>query len=206
MERERFESAYQELAPWDIPGPQPAIPDLEEAGMIRGSVLDVGCGTGENALYLASRGHEVWGLDFVPVAIGRATEKATEKGLSVHFQVGDALKLDQLGRTFDTVIDCGLFHTFTDLERPLYVASLSKVVRPGGAVHILCFSDQEPHGQGPRRITQEEIRSAFRDGWEVVEIRAARFTTTDHPEALSFTPGGPKAWLASINRTEGRPA
>jgi ubiquinone/menaquinone biosynthesis C-methylase UbiE len=201
MGPERFKSAYQEKAPWDIPGPQPAFVGLEESGAIIGSVLDVGCGTGENALYLASRGHEVWGLDFVPVAIERATVKAQERGLSVLFQVGDALKLDQLGRTFDTVIDCGLFHTLTDDDRPLYEAGLATIVRPRGSVHILCFSDQEPPGQGPRRVTQQEIRDAFRDGWEVVEIREARFQTTDHPIALTFTPGGPKAWLASINRT-----
>ena len=112
-----------------------------------GSVLDAGCGTGENALYLASRGHEVWGLDFIPVAIERADVKAQERGLNVHFQVGDALKLDQLRRTFDSVIDCGLFHTFTDEERPLYVSGLATVVRPGGSVHILCFSDNEPPGR-----------------------------------------------------------
>ena len=201
MGPEHFESAYQETAPWDIAGPQPAVVGLEEAGEIRGSVLDAGCGTGENALYLASRGHEVWGLDFVAVAIDRAQAKAKDRGLGVHFQVGDALKLDQLGRTFDTVIDCGLFHTFADLERALYVSGLASVVRPAGSVYILCFSDQEPPGQGPRRVTQQEIRDAFRDGWLVAEIRESRFQTTDHPEVRTFSPGGPKAWLATINRT-----
>jgi SAM-dependent methyltransferase len=200
MDRERFASAYEETAPWDIAGPQPAFVGLEEAGEIRGSVLDAGCGTGENALYLASRGHEVWGLDFIPVAIERA--KAKDRGLSVHFEVGDALKLDQLmSRTFDTVIDCGLFHTFTDEERPLYISGLATVLRPGGSVHILCFSDQEPPGQGPRRVTQGEIREAFRDGWQVTEIREARFQTTDHPDARTFSPGGPKAWLGTITRS-----
>jgi len=201
MDRERFESAYRETAPWDIAGPQPEIVGLEESGEIRGSVLDAGCGTGENALYLASRGHEVWGLDFVPLAIERANVKAKERGLPVHFQVGDALKLDQLGRTFDAVIDCGLFHTFTDEERPLYVSGLATVVRPGGSVRIICFSDQEPPGVGPRRVTQQEIRGAFADGWQVNEIREARFQTSDHPEAKTFSPGGPKAWLALITRT-----
>ena len=200
MSKEHFESAYQETAPWDIPGRQPAFVGLEEAGLIRGSVLDAGCGTGENALYLASRGHEVWGLDFIPVAIEGA--KAKERGLGVDFQVGDALKLDQLGRTFDTVIDCGLFHTFADEERPLYVSGLATVVRPGGSVHILCFSDQEPPGQGPRRVTQQEIRDAFRDGWQVTEIQEARFQTTDHPVARTFSLGGPKAWLATITRSD----
>lgn len=201
MDREHFESSYQERAPWDIAGPQPAFVGLEEKGAIRGSVLDAGCGTGENALYLASRGHEVWALDFVPAAIERANVKAMERGLSVHFQVGDALKLDQLGRTFDTVIDCGLFHTFSDEERPLYVSGLARLVRPGGSVHIVCFSDQEPPGEGPRRVTQQEIRDAFRDGWQVTKIEESRFTTTDHPATRTFSPGGPKAWLATITRS-----
>jgi cyclopropane fatty-acyl-phospholipid synthase-like methyltransferase len=204
MDLEHFESAYQEAAPWDIPGPQPAVVGLEDKGGILGSVLDAGCGTGENALYLASRGHEVWGLDFIPVAIERARGKAKERGLSVHFQLGNALKLDQLGRTFDTVIDCGLFHTFSDVERPLYISGLAAVVHPGGTVQVLCFSDQEPPGQGPRRVTQQEIRDAFRDGWQVTKIREARFQVADHVDARTFSPGGPKAWLATIKRKDSR--
>ena len=78
---------------------------------------------------------------------------------------------------------------------------LSRVSRPGGRVHIVCFSDEEPPGAGPRRITQAEIRDAFRDGWSVVEIRPERFDVTDHPEARTFSPGGPKAWLATLRRT-----
>jgi SAM-dependent methyltransferase len=200
MERDRFASMYQGQAPWDIPGPQPEFVRLEESGAIRGSVLDVGCGTGENALYLAARGHEVWGLDFVPVAIERARAKASERGLSVHFQVGDALRLDRLGRTFDTVIDCGLFHTFSDEERPVFVKGLARVLPPGGVYHMLCFSDQEPPGEGPRRITQREIRDAFRDGWEVREIQESAFEIANYPGAPQFSPGGPKAWRATIVR------
>jgi SAM-dependent methyltransferase len=202
MDRERFETAYEGEAPWDIPGPQPVIEALEHAGAIKGSVLDAGCGTGENALFLASRGHEVWGIDFVSVAIERAASKASQRGLPVHFQAADALQLGLLARSFDAVIDCGLFHTFSDEERPQYVSGLANVVRPGGRVHLLCFSDQEPPGVGPRRVRQQEIRGAFGAGWDVVEIREARFRTTDHPDALTFTPGGPKAWLATIVRVE----
>ena len=99
------------------------------------------------------------------------------------------------GRIFDMAIDCGLFHTFADEDRPRYVSGLSTVIRPCGRVHILCFSDQEPPGQGPRRVTQQEIRDAFRDGWQVVKIRDTRFQTTDHPEAKAFSRGSPKAWL-----------
>ncbi len=200
MGPEHFESAYQESAPWDVAGPQPAFVELEEAGEIQGDVLDAGCGTGENALYLASKGHFSWGLDFIPVAIERAIAKAHQRGITAHFQIGDALELDQLGRAFDTVIDSGLFHTFGERERGRYVAGLAAIVRPGGRLHILCFSDEEPPGAGPKRIAKSEIHEAFRDGWDVAQIRAARFQTTDHPEARTFSPGGPRAWLATLTR------
>jgi cyclopropane fatty-acyl-phospholipid synthase-like methyltransferase len=205
MDREQFETFYEGQAPWDIPGPQPAFVGLEEAGAIRGAVLDVGCGMGENALYLASRGYDVWGIDFVPQAIERATAKARERGLNVHFQVGDALKLAQLGRSFDTVIDCGLFHTFNDEERSVFVGTLAQLLRPGGEYHVLCFSDREPPGEGPRRVTRQEIRDTFRDGWEVREIRESSFETASYPGAPQFSSGGPQAWLASIVRSTDGP-
>ncbi|QEH37972.1 Mg-protoporphyrin IX methyl transferase [Aquisphaera giovannonii] len=202
MDRDRFEQAYRERPPWDIPGPQPALVELAEAeaGAVRSPVLDAGCGTGENALFLASRGHDVLGLDYVEAAIEKARAKAADRGGSARFEVGSALELDRLGATFETVIDCGLFHTFDDDQRRAYVESLRAAVRPGGLYVMLCFSDREPAGQGPRRITQEEIREAFRDGWVVESIRATRFRVTDHPEAWTFSPGGPHAWLATIAR------
>jgi ubiquinone/menaquinone biosynthesis C-methylase UbiE len=202
MNPDRFEQAYLTQAPWDVGEPQPEIVRLEESGAIGGVVLDLGCGTGETALYLAARGHDVWGIDFVPRAIELARDKAIKRGLGVHFQVGDALKLEVLGRAFDTVIDCGLFHTFSDEERPAYVRSLARVVRPGGGVYILCFSDQEPPGEGPRRITQEEIRQAFRDGWEVESIQASQFKVASYPGVPQFSPGGPRAWIVTVRRTQ----
>jgi cyclopropane fatty-acyl-phospholipid synthase-like methyltransferase len=206
MDPEHFQSMYQGQAPWDIPGPQPEVVRLEESGAVAGTVLDAGCGTGENALYLASRGHEVWGIDYVPVAIERAMRKAEQRGLGVRFQVADARELDKLSRTFDTVLDCGLFHTFSDEDRPSYVAGLAKVVRPGGRYLMLCFSDREPGTEGPRRVTQQEIRDTFRDGWEVREIRESKFDTVSHPGGPQFSPDGPKAWAATIVRTgEERP-
>src|SRR4051812_30188409 len=104
-----FASLYSGQAPWDIGRPQRAF--LDVADHITGSILDVGCGTGENALFFASRGHKVTGIDFLEEPILRAKRKAAERALSVTFLVKDALSLKDWTERFDSVIDCGLFHT-----------------------------------------------------------------------------------------------
>ena len=184
---------YHRVPPWDIGRPQAEIVRLAEAGEITGSILDVGCGTGEHALYLASLKHETWGVDSSPLAIGKAKRKAQERRLKVTFLVWDALQVGGLKRSFDTVIDSGLFHVFSDEERPLYARGVASVLRPGGNYHMLCFSDREPDSFGPRHLSQEEIKATFRMGWRINYIRAARFETNVHPS-------GAQAWLSSITR------
>ncbi len=201
MNRHRFEEMYQGQAPWDTGRPQPVFVKLAEAGQIQGSVLDVGCGTGENVLYLAEKGCECWGIDYVPVVIERAKAKATERKNNAHFVVGNALELNKLGRHFDTVIDCGLFHTLADEERSPYVSELAQVLRPSGLLYILCFSDEQPGTVGPRRISQQEIRDSFAEGWTVQRIEPAQFESIRRPGGVEFDQGGPKAWLATIERT-----
>ncbi len=189
-----FDDAYRGTPPWDIPQPQPAFAALAEAGAIQGSVLDAGCGTGENALYFASLGHETWGVDSSPIAIEQARQKALERRLPVEFRVHDALALEGLGRTFDTVTDCGLFHVFGDEDRAHYVESLARVLGSGGRYLMLCFSDRQPGSFPlPRRVKQKEIRAAFASGWHVDEIVEARF-------AQRFFPEGAFAWRCSITR------
>ncbi len=188
-----FNTAYGGTPPWDIGRPQREFVRLAEAGEIRGSVLDAGCGTGENALFLAAEGHEVMGIDSAPAAIEKAQAKARDRGLPAAFAVHDALRLDRLGRTFDTVIDSGLFHTFDDIERTKWTKSLAAVLRPTGAYFLMCFSEREPGLWGPRRVTREEIQGTFAEGWRVNWIREARFEA-------NLEGDGAQAWLASITR------
>ena len=188
-----FNSAYESTPPWDIGRPQKEFIRLAEDGEISGRVLDAGCGTGENALYLASLGFEVWGIDSAPSAIKKAKEKAKKRGLPVNFLLSDTFKLQLLQNKFHTIIDCGLFHGFTDEERPIFVASLSSAIYPDGKYFMLCFSENEPGSYGPRRVTQAEIRAAFCKGWKINYIREAEFEST-------FGAEGVKAWLSSITR------
>lgn len=190
-----FDSAYVDTPPWDIGRPQREFVRLAEAGVIRGAVLDIGCGTGENALHLARLGYEVWGIDLAPTAIEKAKLKATQRGLKANFLVADILDLQKhLRRVFDTIIDSGLFHIFSDGERPKFRDSLATVLRPQGTYYMLCFSEHEPDWWGgPRRVSQAEIQATFRDGWKINYIRPAKFESNMHPN-------GGEAWLSSITR------
>jgi 2-polyprenyl-3-methyl-5-hydroxy-6-metoxy-1,4-benzoquinol methylase len=188
-----FDEAYQTTPAWDIGRAQREFIHLEESGTISGDVLDVGCGTGENALFLAGCGHEVWGVDSASTAVEIARRKAKERGLTATFLVKDALNLHEIGRTFDTVIDSGLFHTLSDPDRPRFVRNVAEVLKPAGIYFMLAFSELEPGGYGPRRITKKEIEVAFSKGWRINEIRAAVFESRTRPE-------GSRAWLSSITR------
>jgi SAM-dependent methyltransferase len=182
-------------APWDIGRPQPAIVRLASEGGFAGAVLDAGCGTGENALHVASLGSSVLGVDVAETALAIARDNALDRGIEVEFAAADALGLERLGRTFETVLDCGLFHTFDGHERPRYVSSLASVTEQGGTLYVLCFSDEGPD-TGPHPISQDELRAAFSagNGWTVAAIEPDRVQTRFHDD-------GAPAWLATIKRT-----
>ena len=196
-DKNTFVKAYADKAPWDIPSPQPAF--VEAADQITGTILDPGCGTGENALFFAQRGNSVTGIDFLEEPIKRAKQKAAERGLSVNFLVMDALALKEISQVFDNVIDCGLFHVFSDGDRKKYVEGLTGVLKPGGRLFLMCFRDEEPGTAGPRRISKAEIQAAFSDGWAIESILPKRFQTI--PEFKEqFSDGGPKAWFVVVRR------
>jgi cyclopropane fatty-acyl-phospholipid synthase-like methyltransferase len=186
-----FDSTYRGTPPWDIGRPQKEFTELVRQGEITGSVLDIGCGSGDNALFFAQEGFDVWGIDSSPLAIQKAQEKGAQRGLPVHFLVLNALELTKLNRTFDTATDSGLFHTLSDEDRPLFVKNLTAILSPSGNYFMLCFSDREPGGYGPRRITEREIRETFSDGWLIRYIRPAVFESRTQAR-------GPHAWLSSI--------
>jgi cyclopropane fatty-acyl-phospholipid synthase-like methyltransferase len=195
--RQTFESMYTGKAPWDIGKPQPVF--VAAADQVRGSVLDAGCGTGESALFFAQRGHPVVGIDFLEFPIQEAKRKAEARHVRVEFIRMDALALTAFDRKFDSVIDSGLFHVFSDEDRPRYVSGLAHVMKAGAKLFLACFSDEEPGTLGPRRVSRNELETAFAGGWTIESIKPARFEVI--PEMKdSFSNGGPKAWFAVIQR------
>jgi SAM-dependent methyltransferase len=198
IDRATFENFYAGPAPWDISKPKGAF--VAVADRVIGRVLDAGCGTGDNALFFASRGHRVTGIDFVDEAIRRARAKAAERGQSVEFLVKDVLTLADWDERFASVIDSGLFHVFSDDDRRRYVRGLARVLEPGGRLFLMCFSDEEPGTDGPRRVSRQELYDAFADGWEIESVQPARCEL--HPEftECTFSEGGPKMWFAVVRR------
>jgi SAM-dependent methyltransferase len=112
--------------PWDIHQPQPQLMELEALGGIAGEVLDMGCGLGNNSIFLASRGYAVTGLDSSPAAIEQASSRAADAGAELTFGVADATNLTGCDERFDTVIDSALYPCLDEDGRQAYAAGLHR--------------------------------------------------------------------------------
>lgn len=186
---------YRTPPPWDIGRPQGVFRALADAGAIRGRVLDSGCGTGEHVLMCAGLGLDATGIDLAAAALRRAEEKARERGRTARFLRHDARRVAELGESFDTVLDCGLFHSFDAGERAAYVNGLRAVLTPGGRCFLLCFSDRQPAGDWPwvHRVTRADIAGTYADGWHVDSIEPATIEITTDPDGI-------RAWSVALRR------
>lgn len=194
-----FDVAYGGTPSWEVGHPQGAVQRLVAAGAIRGSVLDAGCGTGTHAVLLAGLGHRVTGLDVARRAVELARERARAAGVAARFVIGDALALgellDAVGAPFDTALDVGLFHVLQPEDRRRYAEELGRVVRPGGRAVVVAWSDRNPFGYGPERVTRRALRHAFvrATGWRVLELVPERLETR-------LEPGEAHAWVVIAAR------
>ncbi len=198
---ERFERLYQEHPPWEIDSPQPAIIELFKSGQITGRVLDAGCGTGHNAIWLARQGLDVVAFDFIVQPITIARQRAASEQVHVDWRILDALKLETLDERFDTIIDSGLFHVFPDDIRTTYVAGLKNVLAPGGRVHIICFSDKQPGSDGPLRMSEHMLRKDFSAPWHIEGLTETRYSCLLQSDGPQHDGQGAHAWCltATIN-------
>ncbi|QRP51081.1 methyltransferase domain-containing protein [Amycolatopsis sp. FDAARGOS 1241] len=200
-----FEQVYRGAAPlgpripWDVGSPQPAVVALADAGEFTGEVLDIGCGLGDNAAFLASRGLSVTGLDRAPSALEQARARAAAKGVDVTFAVADATKLEGWEGRFDTVLDSALYHCLREPQRHEYLAALTRATRPGARLHLFCFSEEVPESfPGPFRISEANLRETVAKDWTIDRLEPTRYATSFTREELGasvrmFAEGNPGA-------------
>lgn len=191
-----FSAMYAEgIPPWQIDRPQAEVLRLLDHGAFVSPVLDIGCGAGDNAIALAKRGYRVVGMDSVEEALRRARSKVAGESLAQppEFMLGDALRLEDSGLEVETVLDCALFHTFSDEEQAVYVRGLASILSTGGKIHLLSFSELETRPPGPRRLSLKEITGAFGAGWGVLEAVRCRYEDRVRPD-------GAHAWRVTVEK------
>jgi cyclopropane fatty-acyl-phospholipid synthase-like methyltransferase len=193
-----WERAYTGSPPWDIEVPQPEIVKLVKNNEVpKGRVLDIGCGLGDNSIFLAKNGFSVTCMDIAHLAIDKGKVKADKQKVKVDFRVGDVLKLDQYFDQgyFNAIVDSGLFHTLSDDERPIFAKQVRWVLADGGKYFMLCFSDKERGNEGPRRVSKKEIEVTFSNVLRIDYVKDAFFATKWGKE-------GAKAYLSSMTKID----
>jgi ubiquinone/menaquinone biosynthesis C-methylase UbiE len=182
-----FDTVYQDAAPWDIGAPQPAISDLLDEYPPSDPILDVGCGTGDLAIWLAQRGHRVVGIDFAEGAIALANQRAVALRPPLpefpEFGVGDAFQLSLLHRQFGAIVDSGFFHLFEPHQRERFVDELAAALPPGGRYYLLGFAIEFDMPNTPLKVSEEELRERFTPeaGWRILDVRDGQFLSRIAP-------------------------
>lgn len=145
------------------------LPELERHGLRKGRALDVGCGTGRDAVHLAQRGWSVTGVDAVPRALEAARKRAAEAGVKVEWVQGDVTRLEELGLEpgYDLVLDRGCFHGLPDDARDACARGVNALTGPRATLLMLAFTPGS-RGPMPRGIGAEEIKQRFGPDWELV--------------------------------------
>lgn len=169
-----------DTVPWDIGEPQPVVVEFEGRGQVSGDVLDVGCGAGDNAIFLAARGYRVTGVDIAPTAIEWARQRSRDRGAEVEYAVADVTDLRGYDCRFDTIIDSGVFDCLDAEQRDRYAAELHRAARPGAKLLVVCFSDAVTvEVPGVFTISEQDFRTTLGGaGWTITALRVDTFLVT----------------------------
>ena len=153
---------YFQRPPWDSGMSPPELVDCL-ALIPTGRAIDLGCGTGTNAITLASLGWEVTGVDFVEKAIEQAKQKAKKSGVQANFFIGDVTDLKGISGPFEFALDVGCYHSLSKTERVLYITQLDQLLTDGGIWFLYAFlrSSDDQSGIGLTPIEIDTLQSHF---------------------------------------------
>ncbi len=181
------ESYAQGFLPWDTGKPDPILTKFVESGHVKpGRALEVGCGTGTNSLWLASRGFDILGVDVAPLAVEKA--RAKQAGATgCRFESVDFLATPP-GGLYDFIFDRGCFHTFDQPEdRARFSARVAGLLVPGGMwLSLIGSTEGAPREVGPPRRSASEVVASIEPVLEIVELRADTFHSQGEPAAAWF--------------------
>jgi SAM-dependent methyltransferase len=163
--------------PWHSDEPDQEIIDLIKNKEIKPSlVLDVGCGAGTDAIYLASKGCKVTAIDVSHEAIRIARERAEKAKVKVNFIADNFLEFKFYNKKFDFINDRGCFHHINPLDREKFAMKINDVLESNGYYYLRCWSDKEEESdRGPYRISKDEIKNTFSKFFKVGVIKDFRF-------------------------------
>lgn len=188
--------------PWDSGLPSENLVEMLKSGTIKPCrALELGCGTGTNAIYLAKSGFDITGVDLSELAIKKAKEKAEKEGVSAKFLLSDVTDLPDLGAPFPFVFDRGTYHIVRSINLSGFQKTLEKYVAPGGYYFVLAGSTNEPgpEDKGPPRVTPQDLcRELEFDCFDLVRLEETNF----HGVKIGDQMFAPKAWKALLRRRE----
>ena len=167
---------HEGTTPWDSGKPSSELKRVVEGGIVSPCrALELGCGTGTNAVYLAQKGFDLTAVDMVELALEQARAKAKAAGATVQFLQASVLNLPDLGAPFDFLFDRGCFHSFKERGWNEFLKSITQVIHPGTRWLMLCGNDKEQHDPGPPTLSEKQIRDVLGPQFDFEWVREFRF-------------------------------